>query len=196
MGGKSSQLSSRSKHANVLFVGLDGGGKTAILNRLSGYGENTAHQATQTKGLSIVKLSQLGFKLLCYDVGGSKDYQSTWENYYSKSHVVVFVIDSADRKRIEKAGTMLQMLLEDPKLSGVPLLILANKQDLFSSISGMEVCDGLNCSQIRGRSWQIQQTSALTGEGLQVAFDWIGRTLAERALSTKEVKKMKFALKA
>lgn len=42
----------------------------------------------------------------------------------------IYVIDSADRKRLEETGEELMELLEEEKLTGASVLIYANKQDL------------------------------------------------------------------
>lgn len=65
-------------------------------------------------------------------------------------------------------------LLAEEKLAGVPLLVFANKQDLFNAAPASELADGLNLPAIRDRSWQIQACSALTGEGLKVNFNFFG----------------------
>ena len=49
------------------------------------------------------------------------------------------MIDSADRRRIEETGMELNLLLEEEKLEGVPLLVLANKQDLLNAMTAQEV---------------------------------------------------------
>lgn len=59
-------------------------------------------------------------------------------------------------------------LLDEEKLSGVPVLIFANKQDLLTAAPASEIAEGLNLHTIRDRVWQIQSCSALSGEGVQV----------------------------
>lgn len=59
-------------------------------------------------------------------------------------------------------------LLEEEKLSCVPVLIFANKQDLLTAAPASEIAEGLNLHTVRDRFWQIQSCSALTGEGVQV----------------------------
>jgi GTPase SAR1 family protein len=44
------------------------------------------------------------------------------------THRQIFVIDSADRRRMEECGLELQQLLDEEKLTGIPILIIANKQ--------------------------------------------------------------------
>ena len=114
-----------------------------------------------------------GFKLNVWDIGGQKAIRPYWRNYFEQTDAVVYVIDSADRKRIEETGLELADLLEEDKLSGVPVIVLANKQDLVTALSPNEVADGLNLYSIRDRPWQIQACSAKTGEGLQDGMEWL-----------------------
>src|SRR5689334_12078215 len=46
----------------------------------------------------------------------------------------IYVIDSADRRRLEETGVEFGQLLEEDKLTGVPVLIFANKQDLLNAL--------------------------------------------------------------
>lgn len=71
-------------------------------------------------------------------------------------------------------------LLDEEKLSGVPVLIFANKQDLLTAAPASEIAEGLNLHTIRDRIWQIQACSALSGEGIQVS----ARTSGPRAAAT------------
>lgn len=59
-------------------------------------------------------------------------------------------------------------LLEEEKLSGVPLLIYANKQDLMNAAPPSEIAEGLQLHTVRDRQWQIQACSAVTMEGVKV----------------------------
>jgi GTPase SAR1 family protein len=61
----------------------------------------------------------------------------------------IYVIDSADKRRMEETGEELGQLLEEDKLSEVPVLIYANKQDLMSAMAPDEITEGLNLHTIR-----------------------------------------------
>ena len=124
-------------------------------------------------GFNIKSLNHDGFKLNVWDIGGQKAIRPYWRNYFEQTDAMVYVIDSADRKRIEETGLELADLLEEDKLSGVPVIVLANKQDLVTALSPDEVADGLNLYSIRDRPWQIQACSAKTGEGLQDGMEWL-----------------------
>lgn len=83
------------------------------------------------------------------------------------------MIDSADRRRLEETGLELSTLMDEEKLSKVPILVFANKQDLLNALPSSEISTALNLSTIRDRQWQIQACSAKTGEGLQDGMEWI-----------------------
>lgn len=59
-------------------------------------------------------------------------------------------------------------LTEEESLTGVPLLVFANKQDLVTAAPAAEIAEGLSLHTYRDREWQIQACSALSGEGVQV----------------------------
>ena len=77
----------------------------------------------------------------------------------------------------------LNELLEESKLSGVPLLVYANKQDLMNSASAAEVSEGLNLNGIRDRVWQIQPCSATEQEGVRVSNNPIFSLVRGRRLN-------------
>ncbi len=48
---------------------------------------------------------------------------------------MVYVIDSADKDRLEVAKQELELMLQEEELRGAPVLILANKQDLPNAMN-------------------------------------------------------------
>jgi len=109
----------------ILILGLDNAGKTTILKNLCK--EDVTH-ITPTQGFNIKSLSYNSFKLNIWDVGGQKSIRPYWRNYFDTTNAMIYVIDSSDRRRMEETGIELQQLLDEDKLTGVPLLIFANKQ--------------------------------------------------------------------
>ncbi len=61
---------------------------------------------------------------------------------------MVFVVDSADRERLEFSKQELEIMLQEDELKGVPVLILANKQDMPGAMNFDEVSAGLGLDQI------------------------------------------------
>ncbi|XP_062506920.1 ADP-ribosylation factor-like protein 3 isoform X1 [Corticium candelabrum] len=111
---------------------------------------------------------------------GQRKIRPYWRNYFDCTDILIYVIDSADRKRFEETGEELAHLLEDEKLQGVPLLVFANKQDLFSAAPASEISTGLQLHTIRDRAWQIQPCSALSGEGVRDGMEWIVKKVKKK----------------
>merc|ERR1712137_899818 len=88
-----------------------------------------------TQGFNIKSLQKDGFKLNVWDIGGQKSIRPYWRNYYDNTDALIYVIDSADEKRVEETGVELNALIEEEKLAGAPVLVFANKQDLPFSLS-------------------------------------------------------------
>ena len=72
----------------------------------------------------------------------------------------MYVVDSADKERLDVARQELELMLQEEELKGAQVLILANKQDLPGAMNEMEVsndlltiqiCTGLGLTEIKGR---------------------------------------------
>ncbi len=62
----------------------------------------------------------------------------------------------------------------DGALRGLPLLILANKQDLCDWISDEDVVRKLQLGKLEeGRPWRVQRCCAVKGEGLAEGLAWL-----------------------
>ena len=59
---------------------------------------------TPTKGFNIKNLHHDKFKRNVWDIGGQKVLREYWSNYFSNTDGLVFVIDSADIRRVKEAG--------------------------------------------------------------------------------------------
>jgi len=60
----------------------------------------------------------------------------------------------------------------------VPLLVLANKQDMPETASDKEISDIMGLAKIKERDWAIYKCSATTGKGLNESLDWVVDKLA------------------
>ena len=56
--------------------------------------------------------------------------QALWDKYYAECHGVIYTVDSNDRERIQESKGSFDAMITNENLKGVPLLVLANKQDL------------------------------------------------------------------
>ena len=61
------------------------------------------------------------------------------------------MVDSNDKHRIDEATRELKNVLNEEELIDCPILVLANKQDLRSSVSHEEITEKLGMKQLKGR---------------------------------------------
>jgi len=162
------KLKRSDNEARILVLGLDNSGKTTIMRKLS---EEDISHIMPTQGFNIKSLVHEGFKLNVWDIGGQKSIRPYWRNYFDQTDALVYVIDSADQKRLEETSIELQQLLDEEKLQDIPVLVFANKQDLMNAVDVEDLKEELKCCA--GRNWTIIGCSAKTGEGLQDGMEWL-----------------------
>lgn len=71
--------------------------------------------------------------------------------------------------------------MQEEDLKGVPLLVLANKQDLAGAMTAEQISDTLGLISLKNRQWQIQKASAVQGVGLYEGLDWIINSIKARS---------------
>lgn len=161
----------------ILLLGLDNAGKTTILKRFNG--ENI-DEISPTLGFNIKTIEHRGFQLNFWDVGGQKSLRSYWRNYFESTDGLVWVVDSADRMRLDACKEELNKLLQEERLAGATLLVLANKQDMPGALSPREISDVLDLDAIKTHHWSVVGVSAVTGEKLLPAIDWLIDDIVKR----------------
>ncbi|ENN70840.1 hypothetical protein D910_07767 [Dendroctonus ponderosae] len=168
------KIKQKEKEMRILILGLDNAGKTTILKRFNGEPIDTI---SPTLGFNIKTLEHRGFKLNMWDVGGQKSLRSYWRNYFECTDGLIWVVDSADKRRLEDCMGELQALLQEEKLAGATLLIFANKQDLPGAFG---LGQALDLDKIKSHHWKIVSCSAVTGENLLDGIDWLITDIATR----------------
>ena len=150
------------------MLGLDSAGKTTILYKLH-LGEVIV--TTPTIGFNIETIKFKKLNLTIWDASGSQRNRRFWKTYYHGASGIIFVIDAEDRESIYTAKEELYNLLLDDELRGIPILVLANKQDLPNAMNVCDVLEKLEMFKIRDRQWHLQATCALSGEGLNTGIN-------------------------
>ncbi|XP_061462139.1 ADP-ribosylation factor-like protein 2 isoform X2 [Rhineura floridana] len=102
------KMRQKERELRLLMLGLDNAGKTTILKKFNGDEIDTI---SPTLGFNIKTLEHRGFKLNIWDVGGQKSLRSYWRNYFESTDGLIWVVDSADRQRLEDCKRELQSLL-------------------------------------------------------------------------------------
>ena len=143
--------------------------------------------------------------LKLWDVGGQHSLRGLWASYYGSCHAIVFVLDSSDvgnatlaelsdgvnmddLGRLDECRLVLEAILGNEETSGVPILVLANKQDREDCVEVVRIKEGFVRRVFEGdkggnvRDSRVLPCSALTGTGVQEAVEW----LVTRMMGNKE----------
>ncbi|XP_069004311.1 ADP-ribosylation factor-like protein 14 [Embiotoca jacksoni] len=187
--------SKRQKQAQVLMLGLDGSGKTTLLYKLK-YNESVVTVPTVGFNVETLETDRSSPGLTVWDVGGQRRMRPHWRHHYADTAGLVFVVDSWDQPRLVEARKELHRVLRYESLRGVPVVILANKQDLPAALSPEALCLNLDLRRLcDGRAWFIQPCSATTGMGLEQGFRRIVYLMKTPLKQTQEDIKIKMKSK-
>ncbi|KAL1920418.1 uncharacterized protein VTP21DRAFT_795 [Calcarisporiella thermophila] len=163
----------------VIILGLDNAGKTTLLERIKslylGVPGLPPEKIAPTVGLNIGKIDISRARLNFWDLGGQQELHSIWEKYYSECHAIVFVVDSTDKARIEECKNTFEKIITNEEVEGVPVLMLANKQDLPSALRVEEIKEIFNkiALKLGARDSRVLAVSALEGNGVKDAVEWL-----------------------
>ena len=133
-----------------VMLGLDAAGKTTILHKLR-LGEVVT--TIPTIGFNVETVVHKNITFVTWDVGGKDKIRPLWRHYYEGTSALIFVVDSHDHDRMSAQGTArdeLARMLGEDELRGCPLLVLANKQDLPSSMRASRIAEVLGLDLLHG----------------------------------------------
>lgn len=122
----------RVEELRLLILGLDGAGKTNVLEKLKSLFTDLPgmdpSKIMPTVGLNVGRMEAFGVSLIFWDLGGQPGLRGIWDKYYAEAHGLVYVVDASDAARLDEAKAALDKALGARELTGAPLLVLANKQ--------------------------------------------------------------------
>jgi ADP-ribosylation factor related protein 1 len=187
---------------SILLLGLDNAGKTTLLEQIKGTftSLNPNLKTVPTVGQNVTTISlpppNPPIYLKIWDVGGQHTLRGLWQSYYSSCHAIVFVIDSSDvgnatlaeigsgsinddPGRLDECRLVLESILSNDETSGVPILVLANKQDREDCVEVVRIKEGFVRKVFEGekgenvRDSRVLPCSALMGTGVKEAVEWL-----------------------
>ncbi|NXE41159.1 ARL9 protein, partial [Ptilorrhoa leucosticta] len=123
----------------ILVLGLDGAGKTSILHSLAT--NHVKRSVAPTEGFNAICINTEESQMEFLEKG-----VSYWDMYLPKVLLLVYVVDSADHARLPMAKQLLHQLIQNN--STLPVVVLANKQDLEGAYCITDIHDALALSDI------------------------------------------------
>lgn len=163
----------------VLILGLDNSGKSTFLEQARCMFNKSLkrldlRRIAPTVGLNVAKIETSEAILNFWDLGGQKELQTLWSRYFTEAHAVIWVVDSSEPERFTESREALRLLLEDEHLKQSPFLFIMNKQDKPEAQNPQEILNYFNLVDLIGdRHFISISTSAIEGQGLRGAIEWI-----------------------
>lgn len=175
----------------VAVLGLDGAGKSTVLYRLK---FDDYISTVPTIGFNCERVrgtfgNSRGVTFVMWDVGGQDRVRPLWRAYTRSADGIIFVIDSADVERLEEARVELSRTAKTPEAAGVPVLVIANKQDLPGARGPGDVERAMGLSELSvggSRLCGVASACAITGEGLDVALDQLYNMITHHRKTVKQ----------
>ena len=162
------------REVRIAMVGLDAAGKTTVLGQLK-FGETQT--TIPTIGFNVDTVEYKNLKFCMWDIGGQAKLRPLWKHYFTGCDAIIYVVDCADRQRIQDATKELHLALEDDNLRDASVLVLANKQDLPNAAGPSELQELMKLRSLRGRKWFVRGCTATNGKGLFEGLDWLSANL-------------------
>ncbi|KAJ3435415.1 adp-ribosylation factor [Anaeramoeba flamelloides] len=161
----------------LLMLEFDAAGKTTVLYKLK-LGQSVT--TISTVGFNVETVQYKNVKFNIWDVSGQVKIRPIWRHYFTGTQGWIFVVDSNDRARIDKARNELHKIISDPEMKEILILIFANKQDLPNVMTPAEITERLELHKLRDRNWFVQPTCAINGDGLYEGLTWLSTNIKDK----------------
>uniref|UniRef100_A0A3Q3N4J7 ADP-ribosylation factor-like 8Ba n=1 Tax=Mastacembelus armatus TaxID=205130 RepID=A0A3Q3N4J7_9TELE len=102
----------------LTLVGLQYSGKTTFVNVIAS--GHFSEDMIPTVGFNMRKVTKGNVTIKIWDIGGQPRFRSMWERYCRGVNAIVYMVDAADREKVEASRNELHNLLDKPQLQGIP----------------------------------------------------------------------------
>ena len=164
----------------ITLVGLQGAGKTTLLAAISDGRLAAERDTIPTIGLNTKRVTRGAVSIKLWDIGGQPRFRAMWERYCRGVNAIVFVVDAADASSWGAAKESLRDLMTKPALSGIPLLVLANKNDVAEAADERRICAELELPLYNDREVACYSISAKRVVNVDVVMNWLVRHATRR----------------
>lgn len=157
----------------VCMIGSPAVGKTSLVRRFV-QGMFSDEYLT-TIGVKIdrktVSIDDQEVSLLLWDIAGDDAFQRLKMSYLKGMGGFFLVVDGTRRTTLDHAEQLLDRI--EAEVGEFPFVLLLNKSDLHDEWDVKEDYQKV----LRGRGWDIVETSALSGDQVEEAFERLARKM-------------------
>ncbi|KAJ7180891.1 ADP-ribosylation factor family-domain-containing protein [Mycena filopes] len=173
------------KSFTIVMVGLDGAGKTSLLNRFKRreLPSGILPATTTTIGTTIETIPYGRHSATIWEIGGQEKIRPLWRRFFWNGVAYIFVVDATAPERFpdvkEELGLMWGNAGEE-----YPVLILANKMDLEGAVPLDAIAEAVDFEKLaNSRMVVLKGISAMTGEGTDEVFRFFVQNVSHRLIA-------------
>ena len=178
-------ISSPIRKQRILMLGLDGAGKSTLFQQIRDTKKGTHAEAPLEPSIAynVTSLEIDGRPCTLWDVSGSPLTRDLWKHYFSGTDCLVWVVDSSRLCRFQESRALLQKIVAHRALRGVPVVVVANKQDLPTArtISELEEVLQLDLVRQEGHFVKVVTSSATTAKDTRKVLKKFRKILKTRS---------------
>ena len=164
----------------VSIAGLDGVGKTSIVQRLL---REDISEIYKTFGVNTELLDLEGLKLGLTDLGGSEAFRKVlWKAYISRSDAFIYVVDATNSKRLEESRKWFVKALQWVKKRS-PVLVLVNTWDAHLDNSELDEITKIFTEKINSFEIECFSISPVTGKNIEKTKDWLANSIINHLIA-------------
>ena len=169
------------RNAQILVFGLKNAGKTTLVKNLRG---NMLNNQKFKTDLKAKRLLFANLTITTYDMPIKRIFRELWGHYMDTQDGFVFVIDASDSTQLNAVKNELYLLQKIIEKRRLPLLIVFNKIDLEHLDIDSQI-NSLDLKKYDFPKYKCFETSAITNEGIFLAFNWIATKILNKIYREK-----------
>ncbi len=150
----------------IFLFGLDNAGKSTLLKFMR---EGTIDDNLRpTREFNMMEIFINDISYIIWDAPGQKSYRERWQKRLNDTTTLLFILDVSDKERFNEAKEILDNLLSEEDVKGVPLIICFHKHDLKESQDNMkDAGSSLSIESIKNREVYWIKTSVFNEDEVE-----------------------------
>ncbi|KAJ7180919.1 ADP-ribosylation factor family-domain-containing protein [Mycena filopes] len=175
------------KSFTIVMVGLDGAGKTSLLNRFKRreLPSGILPATTTTIGPTIETIPYGRHRATIWELGGQERIRPLWRRFFRNGVAYIFVVDATAPERFPDVKAELHFMWGNAGKKYYPVLILANKMDLEGAVSLDAIAEAVDFEKlVKSRTAAaLKGISAMTGEGTDEVFKFFVQNVSHKLIA-------------
>ncbi|KAH0554933.1 ADP-ribosylation factor-like protein 3 [Cotesia glomerata] len=154
-----------SNERRVLLLGLNNAGKSSVMNQIVSIEDKDNVYSVppkKTDGFAVYLLKNKDFICNVWEIGGSDEVRKHWNNFLQDTDVLIFMVDASDANQLSQAVLSLKEILGDSRMDNVPILVIANKQDVPDALKADQIKRALDLHSISPHKHKVEVITCQT----------------------------------